>query len=89
MRSNFGRFVVKKAEGNKWLRQIGKSKAEKLTPCPWLIFSLDALSLLDKVLLHEMTHGRMAFLTYLGQQNIEGTDDMRTLPSRTNSSTVS
>jgi hypothetical protein len=48
----------------------------------------DALSLLDKVLLHEMTHGRMAYLAYLGQKEIEGTDDVRIFQGRTSSSSA-
>jgi hypothetical protein len=40
----------------------------------------DALSLLDKVLLHEMTHGRMAFSGYHASDNyykpFEGTRDV-------------
>jgi hypothetical protein len=40
----------------------------------------DALSLLDKVLLHEMTHGRMAFSDYHVsdgyEKEFEGTQDV-------------
>ncbi|KAH3942841.1 hypothetical protein HBI56_053270 [Parastagonospora nodorum] len=51
IRSNFGRYVIKKAEANQGLKQI------------------DAFSLLDKVLLHEMTHGRSA---WEGEMRING-----------------
>ncbi|KAF1954803.1 hypothetical protein CC80DRAFT_416825 [Byssothecium circinans] len=58
-RTRIGRKVVKKAEGNKFLRQI------------------DAFSLLDKVLLHEMTHGKAAWFGYAGKYYYKGTDDAR------------
>ncbi|QRD07406.1 hypothetical protein JI435_132000 [Parastagonospora nodorum SN15] len=67
-RSNIGRYIIKKVEGNQWFRQI------------------DAFSLLDKVLLHEMTHGRSVWeeQKFINNEweNFEGTLDV-TVPGTT------
>lgn len=80
-RSNIGRAVIKLAESKKFgFAQIG-TISESFMCMPALKTQLDAFSLLDKVLLHEMTHGRTAFSLQDTSQHVlqEGLIDVSAL----------
>jgi hypothetical protein len=69
-RTKLGRVVIKLAEKNFGLKQIGKSSYSR-SKAQLTVQLIDAFSLLDKVLLHEMTHGRGAWEERAGSNVVQ------------------
>ncbi|KAF2468916.1 uncharacterized protein BDR25DRAFT_289905 [Lindgomyces ingoldianus] len=55
---------------------IGRTVVKVTESTNHILRQIDAFNLLDKVLLHEMTHGRSAWQTSVGGQNIVGLADV-------------
>ncbi|KAF2803251.1 uncharacterized protein BDZ99DRAFT_526623 [Mytilinidion resinicola] len=55
--------------------KIGRAVIKPVESTNWGLRPIDAFSLLNKVILHEMTHGRSAWLDYVEDERIIGTEN--------------